>query len=67
MDSFLSVHLDTNGARDGTNTMGYYERDDLPFFHALADAFTICDGYHCSVIGPTDPNRQERRAGPVAA
>ena len=30
---------------------------ELPFYHALADAFTICDGYHCSVLGPTDPNR----------
>jgi phospholipase C len=37
--------------------MGYYKRSDIPFYHALADAFTICDGYHCSVIGPTDPNR----------
>jgi phospholipase C len=37
--------------------MGYYRRSDLPFYYALADAFTICDGYHCSVIGPTDPNR----------
>ncbi|MGH6876560.1 MAG: alkaline phosphatase family protein, partial [Rhizomicrobium sp.] len=25
--------------------------------YALADAFTLCDGYHCSVFGPTDPNR----------
>ena len=57
MDAFLSVHLAEDGQRDGPNTMGYYTRDDLPFFHALADAFTICDGYHCSVIGPTDPNR----------
>jgi phospholipase C len=55
--AFLSAHLQSNGLRDGPNTMGYYERGDLPFFHALADAFTICDGYHCSVIGPTDPNR----------
>jgi phospholipase C len=37
--------------------MGYYRRSDLRFYYALADAFTICDGYHCSVIGPTDPNR----------
>ena len=37
--------------------MGYYKRSDLPFYYALADAFTICDHYHCSVIGPTDPNR----------
>ncbi|MBV8479236.1 MAG: phospholipase, partial [Actinobacteria bacterium] len=57
LDSFLSAHIASNGLRDGPNTMGYYERDDLPFFHALADAFTICDRYHCSVIGPTDPNR----------
>jgi phospholipase C len=57
MDSFLSAHLNANGLRDGPNTLGYYERADLPFFHACADAFTICDGYHCSVIGPTDPNR----------
>ena len=59
LDSFVSVHVDptVNGTRDGPNTMGYYTREDLPFFHALADTFTICDGYHCSVIGPTDPNR----------
>ena len=50
-------HLKPTALRDGPNTMGYYTRDDLPFFHALADAFTICDHYHCSVIGPTDPNR----------
>ena len=37
--------------------MGYYDRSDLRFYYALADAFTICDAYHCSVIGPTDPNR----------
>jgi phospholipase C len=37
--------------------MGYYTREDLPFFHALADNFTICDHYFCSVLGPTDPNR----------
>jgi phospholipase C len=37
--------------------MGYYDRADLSFYYALADAFTICDNYYCSVIGPTDPNR----------
>jgi phospholipase C len=59
MDSFVSVHVDpaVNGLRDGPNTMGYYTREDLPFFHALADNFTLCDGYFSSVIGPTDPNR----------
>jgi phospholipase C len=37
--------------------MGYYKRADIPFQFALAEAFTICDGYHCSVMGPTWPNR----------
>ncbi|WP_115717369.1 phosphocholine-specific phospholipase C [Gallaecimonas mangrovi] len=38
-------------------TMGYFKRDDMPFYYALADAFTVCDGYHCSLFGPTNPNR----------
>ncbi|TDE15979.1 alkaline phosphatase family protein [Jiangella asiatica] len=37
--------------------MGYFEEQDIPFHRALADAFTICDHYHCSVLGPTSPNR----------
>ena len=37
--------------------MGYFTRADLPFYYALADAFTICDAYHCSLFGPTNPNR----------
>ncbi|MFL5860147.1 MAG: phosphocholine-specific phospholipase C [Solirubrobacteraceae bacterium] len=40
-----------------TTCMAHMERADLPFHYALADAFTVCDGYHCSVFGPTDPNR----------
>lgn len=38
-------------------SMGYYRREDIPFQFALADAFTICDAYHCSVTTGTDPNR----------
>ena len=38
-------------------TMAYLTREDIPFHYALADAFTICDQYHCSLLGPTDPNR----------
>ncbi|MEY9967221.1 phospholipase C [Streptacidiphilus sp. MAP12-16] len=40
-----------------STTMAYLTRDDIPFHYALADTFTICDAYHCSLIGPTDPNR----------
>ncbi|MEJ1960793.1 MAG: phospholipase C, phosphocholine-specific [Gammaproteobacteria bacterium] len=38
-------------------SMGHYQRDDIPFQFALAEAFTICDAYHCSVTTGTDPNR----------
>ncbi len=38
-------------------TMAYLTREDIPFHYALADKFTICDAYHCSFIGATDPNR----------
>jgi len=38
-------------------TMGYFTRTDIPYYHALADAFTICDAYHASIFGPTNPNR----------
>ena len=44
-------------------TMGYFTRNDLPFNYALADAFTICDGYHQSILGPTSPNRMYLWAG----
>jgi phospholipase C len=37
--------------------MGYFQRSDIPFQYALADAFTICDGYHQAILGPTSPNR----------
>jgi phospholipase C len=41
----------------GATTMAYLTRGDIPFHYALADAFTLCDAYHCSFIGSTDPNR----------
>src|SRR5712692_7138118 len=56
MDGFVTSRLPINTS-DAVLTMGYYTRSDLPFYYAVADAFTICDNYFCSVIGPTDPNR----------
>jgi phospholipase C len=38
-------------------TMGHYTREDLPFYYALADAFTVCDQNYCSVMTSTTPNR----------
>ncbi len=56
MDGFVTSRLPIN-ANDAVLAMGYYTRADLPYYYALADAFTLCDNYFCSVIGPTDPNR----------
>ncbi|MEY2340918.1 phosphocholine-specific phospholipase C [Acidithiobacillus sp. IBUN Pt1247-S3] len=38
-------------------TMGYFQRQDIPFHYTLADAFTVCDHYFTSIAGPTEPNR----------
>lgn len=56
MDGFVMSRLAID-ANDAVLTMGYYTRADLPFYYGVADAFTLCDNYFCSVIGPTDPNR----------
>ncbi|KEO71981.1 phosphocholine-specific phospholipase C [Anditalea andensis] len=38
-------------------TMGFYNRQDIPFYYALADAFTICDQHFCSALTGTTTNR----------
>jgi phospholipase C len=42
---------------NGPMVMSYNTREDLPYHYALADAFTVGDAYHCSIMGPTNPNR----------
>ncbi|MDC6163931.1 phospholipase C, phosphocholine-specific [Achromobacter xylosoxidans] len=37
--------------------MGAYRPAEVPFQTALANAFTLCDAYHCSVQAGTNPNR----------
>lgn len=39
------------------NRLLHYGPGDLPFYYALADAFTVCDAYHCSTMTQTYPNR----------
>jgi phospholipase C len=67
MKGFVETHTEpqVDGPEYGVLTMGYYARSDLPYYYALADAFTICDGYHCSVLGPTHPNRLMALSGTV--
>ena len=50
-------------ARDAGYGMAYFNRTDLPFYHALADAFTIGDQYFQSTFTATDPNRLHQFTG----
>jgi phospholipase C len=43
--------------------MGYWEADDLPFYHSMARLFPIGDRYFCSVMAQTYPNRRFLIAG----
>ncbi|WP_369060266.1 phospholipase C, phosphocholine-specific [Caulobacter sp. 73W] len=47
------------------HSMGYFEREDLPFQYALAEAFTLCDGYFCSLQTGTNPNRVMMWSGTI--
>jgi len=48
-------------------TLGYYTREDLPFYYSLADAFTVCDQNFCSSLTGTTPNRLYLWTGTVRA
>jgi phospholipase C len=48
-------------------TMGYYTREDIPFYYALADAFTVCDHNFCSSLTGTTPNRLHYWTGTIRA
>ena len=64
MDQWLPAHRKADG-ENGPYCMGYYKREDIPFQFALAEAFTVCDSYHCSVLGPTWPNRMVWMTGTI--
>lgn len=38
-------------------SMGYYKKQEVEFQFALANAFTLCDAYHCAMHAGTNPNR----------
>jgi phospholipase C len=49
MDRFVTAE----GSRD---TMGYYDRTDIPNYWLYAEHFTLADHFFCSAIGPSLPN-----------
>jgi phospholipase C len=68
--SWDAVHAQwNNGAMDGfyttdgSNGMGYYTASELPFYYSLLDNSALCANYHCSLLGPTWPNRFYFAAG----
>jgi phospholipase C len=66
MDNWLPAHRKAEGDK-APYVMGYHTRGDIPFQFALAEAFTICDAYYCSVMGPTWPNRMYWMTGTIDA
>jgi phospholipase C len=64
MDQWMPAHRKADG-RNAPYAMGYYTRADIPFQFALAEAFTICDAYHCSVMASTWPNRMYWMTGTI--
>jgi phospholipase C len=64
MDKWLHAHRKADGV-NGPYCMGYYTRSDIPFQFALAESFTLCDEYFCSVMGPTWPNRMYWMTGTI--
>ncbi|MDA0811404.1 MAG: phospholipase C, phosphocholine-specific [Verrucomicrobia bacterium] len=48
-------------------TMGFHNREDIPFYYALADAFTLCDQNFCSSLTGTTPNRLHLWSGTIRA
>lgn len=57
MDKWLDAKKPGGENADKPFTMGYFSRADIPFYYALADAFTICDHNFCSSLTGTTPNR----------
>jgi len=39
------------------HSMGHYKEEDIPFQFAMANAFTVCDAYHCASQTGTNTNR----------
>jgi phospholipase C len=52
-DRFVAVNRGPHEAE----VMTYLARDQLPYFHALADRFTVFDRWFASYMGQTWPNR----------
>ena len=55
-DGFVQAHQDGR-SEVAQEVMGYYGRDELPIFYALADDNAVCQRWFASVMSSTWPNR----------
>ena len=64
--TWTNTHIQLDGGKldgfvksgSGPVSMGYWQRDDVPFYYSMASVFPVADRYFCSVPGPTFPNRR---------
>jgi phospholipase C len=62
------LHAKKSSHKDYANmplTLGHYTREDVPFYYAMADAFTVCDQAFCSSLTGTTPNRLHLWTGTI--
>jgi|SoiMethySBSTD1v2_1073268.scaffolds.fasta_scaffold20531_3 phospholipase C len=57
MDGFATEYEKDSPGADLHAVMSYYTRTQLPVSYALADAYSLCNRWFASVMGPTWPNR----------
>jgi phospholipase C len=54
LDGYAAVN---NNGNPGARALGYYTKDDLPFWHWLGENFAVSERHFSPLIGPTWPNR----------
>ena len=65
MDTWLEAKKAGKSYQHMPLTMGYFDRKDIPFYYAFADAFTVCDQHFCSTLTGTSSNRTSFWSGAV--
>jgi phospholipase C len=63
--AWANGRMDGFAQQTGQLSLGYYTPADLPWYHALADEFTLCTSWFSSVLGPADPNRVLALSGTI--
>lgn len=57
MDGFVKAYQADHANISPVAPMKFLKRANIPVTWALADQYTVCDRWFCSVMGPTLPNR----------